>query len=266
MPRMIVTTKPILAWSLQCYLNKGLIMQNRIRSKMNALVMVVGFLTTIPALATTTFYTDQSAWSADVLNPKTDDFTSNGWSKDGTYLGTTTGSGDAFFQVPYNGGFYGNGNYSKMFGYGPTASLPFGRLYWHDFDGVIQPLTITLNKPTYAISFNLGELYGKNLTYQAILSQLGEQAVIAGKPNGYSFFGIVSTTPFDTLVLAATNRITNQPFNQDIQSPSRRAIDIFPTISNLTLAQPVPEPANFSLMLAGFVLLARNVKRKSSLT
>lgn len=231
-----------------------------------------------PVFASTTFYTDSSSWNAGVVGAQTDNFTQNQWATNGTYLGTAAISGGTIFSVPYDSGQYGNGNFSRMWGFP-------GKLTWSDYYNEILPLTISFASPTYAIGLNLGDLTGNKLTFVMILhlndgssssctpslfggvGSCGDRVIVAGTANGYSFAGATSTTPFSSVTIAAT-----QGAGEAFTSPTPGVHYVsggYPTLSSLTVASlppvaAVPLPQTWMMLFSGLLAMTTFVRRKRS--
>jgi hypothetical protein len=118
--------------------------------------------------------------------------------------------------------------------------------------------TITLTPTSAGVAGIGGNFFGSNLSGLFALGELtitavdsfGSSAtstVNATSPTGGSFLGFVSTGTIASLTITAT-----QP----------AGAFLWPTVDNLTLAAPIPEPGTYALMLGGLGLVGFLARRR----
>lgn len=122
---------------------------------------------------------------------------------------------------------------------------PFAQVNLNNFTSALPAtFTITFDAPTFAFG---ADLYSFNNTDSLIMVMPGVTAInLPAGSTGTSFLGLVSDTSFLSVELRRTDTFGNERFGLD----------------NVTFsAAPVPEPATWTMMLAGFGLLGATMRR-----
>lgn len=192
----------------------------------------------VQSFAGTMYFTDRTTWSAFISGMMTDDYES--------YVSWTH---------PYNNPLKYNGNVTLgavTYGYsgwtvgmGPavTTDLPYLSgsylTWWYSSN----PLTITLPYLVNAVAFDYGNYLGTPGLNLSITLGTGGSTTTSTLANSFAFFGAISDTSFNSLVLSGnTNNLV---------------------LDNVSYGQggaPVPEPATMILFgtgLAGLVAARR---------
>ncbi len=209
------------------------------------IIVLVGLAVSIAgsASAATVFYTNQAAWNAAVSGPSVvENYESYGWSNPG---------GD---QLVNNGSItLGGITYSfpdQLFGVGPnlnySASYLLGNSYL-EWQTSPNQMLISWTNPVTAGAFNFGGFYGNAGINLSVTLGNGDAATGTTQQNAFSFFGIITDTPFNTMTLNADQNYI-----------------VFDNLTYATGAPAVPEPSTLALIgvgIAGLVISRRRAKK-----
>jgi hypothetical protein len=189
-----------------------------------------------PLHASTVFYSDLSAWEANVDgNIATETYETYDWYNGGSnyvYLGSNTTLGEFDYSA------------DEIFGYAHSVVYQTGQYLGFESNSIDTPasLTITLPTSTKAIAFDYGELRG-GLQDLTIFLDNGDTATVTSALNDYAFFGAISDTTFTSLTLVANN---------------------YPIIDNLSTVNPVPIPTSLLLLSSGLGFFSVLIYRRKA--
>jgi hypothetical protein len=204
-------------------------------------------------------YDSASAWTAAVSSVSTVNF--NGFiDSQSISEGTNYTEGGVNFALSSPspvGAIYGVGP-----SYGATFSPPVvagtfygsGYLEWQNNSSANPPLPntldVTLPSAVNAIGFDYAELRGKTDVYTIVAD--GQTFTETTSTSGDLFFGLTDTNRFTSFTITDLNS----------NSPQGLALDVFPTIDNVSYGIAVPEASTCSMIAIGGVALLGLMFRK----
>ncbi len=188
--------------------------------------------------AALTVYTTQASFLAAVTSPGVDTFA--GFNIDGTTSSPITRSAGAY-------SYTATASTSTFYGAGSTAdtwlstNLAEDSIQFSGFTTGVNAIGANFFGSNIAGAFAAGDV-----TLTAVDSMGTTSIQVITGATTTSFLGFVSTGTISMLTLSAVQTV----------SP------LWPTVNNLTLAAPVPEPETYALMLAGLGVIGFMARRR----
>lgn len=208
-----------------------------------------------------TSYTNKSAFLTAAGTTQTETFSSAPVGAFTTTAGTFNANFDGFSVTGRNNGNYVGIATGAVSSSGPNTPIP-GVFVGQNFlsfanqTGGIVSMTINLNQATTAFGFDwfntdLTDSYAVNIPGGTVFNS--PPFTLAGSSATQGFFGLVSSTPFTSVVI--TNNRTGGYL-------SDMGLDNFVTNGFGSVVGSVPEPSTWAMMLIGFGAIGASMRRK----